>query len=410
MAAPRRALLGTIGHDVPDNDGERELRRALTLRWLHRWLWGELNEVELEPTFTLAELPLADAARNDPATLWNRAPLAAVATPATAPRYWLHDDGQLRDVAPTAPQTDGVVQQTIDPSATTFTAAQYLAQPALRALPSVLAACPLQERVYTLTTAAEAELAASATLRLRVVPQSPRWMLAASLTVQPPQPGAAEVLLAADALASAASVVGVAEVRDLRLPPVAARIPAGATVRLRLRNLWLREHPMQARLEVAPLFHDFRVDVAHGDAAGSWLDLPLQPVAPKLVVDRQWLDVASPAPIAARLRGGAARAGWPYFAAVSLSGQTPGAPFLNATIPLDVDWLAIESVASSTAPFAGFLGFLDAAGEAGCGLDLSGIALPQGLNGYRVTFAAFVWDGPWAPTGAPSNAVDVHLR
>lgn len=410
MAAPRRALLGTVGHDVPDNDGEREFRRALTLRWLHRWLWRELNEVESEPLFALAELPLDGVVRDDPASLWNRVAADGVATPAGAQRHWLHDDGALRMTAPTTPQADAAVQQTIDPQASQFTPAQYLAQPAVRALPAVLAACPLNERVYAFTTTAETELAASATLHARLVPQGPRWMLAASLTVQPPQPGAAEVLLAADALASDQSVAGVAETRTLRLPPVAARIPAGAIVRLRLRNLWLREHPMQPRLEVAPLFHDFRVDVVHGDAAGSWLDLPLQPVGPKLVVDRQWLEVAAPAPITARLRGGAARAGLPYFAAVGLSGQTPGASYLNATIPIDVDWLTIESVASTTLPFVGMLGFLDANGDATCGLDLAGIPLPQGLNGYRFTFAAFVWDGPWAPTGAPSNAADVHLR
>lgn len=410
MTAPRRALLGAVGHDVPDNDGEREFRRVLTLRWLHRWLWQETNEVEAEPRFILAELPLDGVVHDDPQSLWSRVGVDSVATPSTAPRQWLHDDGALRLAAPTAPQADAAVQQTIDPQATQFTPAQYLTQPAVRALPAVLAACPLSERVYTLTTATETELAASATLHARLVPQSPRWLLAASLTVQPPQPGAPEVLLTADALASDQSVPGVAETRTLRLPPVAARIPAGAIVRLRLRNLWLRENPMQPRLEVAPLFHDFRVDVVHGDVAGSWLDLPLQPVAPKLVVDRQWLDVASPTPIHARLRAGAARAGLPYFAAVSLSGQTPGAAYLNAIIPLDVDWLTIESVAATAPPFAGMLGFLDAAGEASLGLDLSGVPLPQGLNGYRFTFAAFVWDGPWAPTGAASNAAEVQLR
>jgi len=410
MNAPRRALLGTIGHDVPNNAEEREFRRALTLRWLHRWLWQELNEVEAEPRFTLAELPLDGVVRDDPTSLWNRVGLETVTTPAAATRYWLHDDGGLRLAAPVAPQVDATVQQTIDPQATHFTAAQYLAQPAVRALPAVLAACPLRERVYSFVAPAESELAASATLHARLVPQSARWLLAAAMTVQPPQQGAAEVLLAADALVSDQSVPGVAETRVLRLPPVAARIPAGATIRLRLRNLWLREHPMQPRLEVAPLFHDFRVDVVHGDPVGSWLELPLQPVAPKLVVGRQWLEVAAPTPIVARLRGGAVRAGLPYFVAVGMSGQTPGAVYLNATIPIDVDWLAIESVASTSAPFAGFLGFLDAAGDAACGLDLAGIPLPQGLNGYRLNFAAFVWDGPWAPTGAPSNAAEVQLR
>lgn len=411
MPGPRRALLGTIGHSVAENVGERSFRQSLILRWLQRWLWGEANEVELESAFVLPELPLRQVDRDDPLHRWSRSHRAAIVTPATATRLWLHDDLALRDVAPATPQTDAVVQQTIDPLATSFTPQDYLNQAAVRDIVNVLAACPLQERVYSFTAPAECQIAASPTWHAHVVPQQASWMLAALLTVQPAEPGADEVLVASQAVSSSTSVMGVAETHDVRLPPIAMRIPAGATIRLRVRNLWLRELPMPHTLEVAPLFHDFRVDLVHGDPAGCWLDLPLEPVAPRLVVDHTWLELGAPVPIAGTVRGGAARAGLPYFATVGLSGQVPSVTYLNDVVPIDGDWLVVHSAASSEAPiFTGFLGFLDAAGEATCGFDLTGIVLPQALNGYRLTFCAFVWDGPWASTGAASNPCDVMLR
>lgn len=411
MTGPRRVLLGTIGHEVVENIGERAYRQSLILRWLHRWLWNETNEVELEQPFVLPELPLRQVERDDPLFLWSRAHRTALTTPPAALRLWLHDDAALRETAPVAPQTDAVVQQTIDPLASTFTPQGYLTQPAVRDLANVLTVCPLQERVYTFTTTAETQLAASATLHAQVVPQQAEWMLAALLTVQPPEPGAAEVMVASQAFGSASSVTGVAETHVVRLPPIALRLATGATVRLRVRNLWLRELPMPHTLEVAPLFHDFRVDLVHGDPVGSWLELPLEPVAPRLVGSHTWLDLAAPLPLVGTVRGGVARAGYPYFATVGLSGQVPTVSYLNEIVPIDGDWLVVHSAASSEAPFfTGFLGFLDAAGDATCTLDLGSLVLPQQLNGYRLTLCAFVWDGPWAATGASANPCDVMLR
>jgi hypothetical protein len=85
---------------------------------------------------------------------------------------------------------------------------------------------------------------------------------------------------------------------------------------------------------------------------------------------------------------------------------------LNDVVPIDGDWLVVLSAASSQAPFfSGLLGFLDAQGEATLAFDFSTAApLPQILNGLQFTFAAFVWDGPWAPTGAAANPCDVMLR
>ncbi|MBL9077530.1 MAG: alpha/beta fold hydrolase [Planctomycetes bacterium] len=413
LSGPHRSLLGTGGHGTPPNAAERVFRDALTLRWFDRFLWNVPNEVELETPQILSELPLAAAERDDPASLWSRAhvvdPLAAV--PAT--RWFLHDDLSLATTEPGEPQSDGVITQAIDPSAVGFDPAGYLDLPAVRDLANVLQVCPLSERVYACTTTAESELTHAARVHLRLVPDRPEWMLAALLTVQPAAPGAAEVMLASRAIASRTSVANQPEDREFTLPPIAVRIPAGATVRLRLRNLWLDEAPAVRQLMAAPRFHDFQVAVVHSlTAGGSWLDLPLQPVRPRLVATTASLDLATLPPYDLTLRAGSVRAGLPYMLAVGLSGQVPATTFLGETVPIEPDWLVGFSAASMQVPwFFGFLGALDATGDATGTLDLSAAApMQEWLAGWSLTTIGFVWDAPWAPSGAASNAVDVRFR
>ena len=407
MQAATRSMLSTLGHGVVRNQLENDANDHLTLRWLHRFLWDELNEVELEPAHLLALMPLDATERDDPASAWSRDHCAELTTPPGAERFWLHDDLALHGTAPAAPQTNIGIEQELDPSVTGFTPTAYFDDPAVRALPNVLAACPLDERVWSLTIPADVRLLRSPTLHLELTPDQPAWMLAALLTVQPV--GGAEVLLSSNALASRDSVAGVAESHDLRLPPVGVELPAGAIVRLRLRNLWLREYPMTPRLAVAPIFADFELDLDLG--AGCWLDLPLQPSTPHLVVDRQSLDLDTAQPVVAQLRGGASHSGDPYFVAVGLSGMVPGTPYLGELFPLEDDWLLVASAGNPGGFYTGFLGFLDIDGNATVGFDYSPAApLPQFLNGRQITMAAFVWDYEWAPSGQPSNACELLLK
>lgn len=411
MTLPHRAMLSTIGHTSFQNLHERAFRDGLTLRWLHRWLWGELNEVDAEAPFVLSEMPLPRAVREDVTWPWSRHhggdPLAAAATT----RWFLHDDFALRESAPQQPQNDASIDQVIVPQAS-FTPAGYLADPAARDLGALLAACPLDELVYAFTTTEERQLDASATVHLRLVPWHVDWLVAALLTVEPPGPGAEEVMLASAAVAGTASVPGVAEVHDFVLPPVAARIPAGAVVRLRLRNLWLRESPMARQLEVAPRFHDFRVDVRHHAQAGSWIDLPLHPVRPKLAASTTWFPLATAPAVTLSVRGGVARAGQPYFVTTGVSGHLPATPFLNDVMPVENDWLVgIVSAAWLQPEFTHFLWSLDAAGEATATMDFSAHApLPPELTGLRLSFVAFVFDSMAGITGAATNPCDVFLR
>jgi len=410
MQAPVRSMLSTLGHGVPFNGLEEAHNENLTLRWLHRFLWGDANEVELEPPYHLSMLPLGATERDDPAFAWSRTTVEDMTPVFGVERFYLSDGFELSEVEPLEPQVAAGIVQEIDPAATSFNPTEYFDQPTVRALANVLSVCPLDEKVWQMALAEDLQLARSPLAHFEVVPDAASWMLAVTLTVEPA--GGDEVLLANGVVASNSSTPGVMEQHDVRLPPIAVSLPAGSTVRLRLRNLLLDEFPMEQRLTVAPLFTDFGVFVQMGaPPAGSWLDLPLQAVKPKLVIDRRAIDLATAPPVTATIRGGAGHAGDPYFAAVGVSGIVPSTSYLGELVPLDGDWLTVASAGSSASYYTGFLGTLDGNGEQDCILDFSSAApLPQLLNGYGLTMAAFIWDYPWAPTGEATNPCEIMLR
>lgn len=415
MTAPNRALLSTIGHNTPDNVHERVFRDALIVRWLDRWLWNHANEVELEvdDRFVMSAVPLERTQREDPNFAWTRVHRGDPLVAAAMTRFWLDDQGGpvLSPTSPATALTPVTIQQTItDPN---FTASNYLALAANRDLAEVLADCPLSEQVFATTLASAQQLDAAVRVHLEVVPQSAEWMLAALLTVQ--EPGGDEVLLSSWGVASRASQVGVGESVEFLLPPVATVMAAGTTLRLRLRNLWLREFPLAQALEAAPLFVPFQVDVRRGDAAtGSWIELPLVTPPPALVVESGVdVPVNTLPPVHLRIRGGAANAGRTYFISASLGGHLPRLPFLNGSLPLENDWLYGVIIGAITLPqFAGFLGDLHpVTGEGTAIMDLSAAApLDPLFVGLRLSFAAWVFDDISGSSGVPTNPIDLFLR
>ncbi len=411
MAGPTRAILTTGGHNSPTNDLEFDFRDATYLRWLDRWLWDEPNEVELERPFVQSQLPLTAAERDDPQHAWSRAHSGDPLTAANPTRLWLTGGGQLATSAPTTAAPHESIEQVIDP---TFTANAYLTISAERNPANVLTKCPLDEAVYSYVTVAESDLAAAARLRLHVVPHAPDWMIAALLTVEVPG-SAEEVMLCSGAVHAGGSTPLTAEDHTLVLPPVAARLPAGTTVRLRLRNLWLREAPMVRQLEVAPRFVNFRVDVVHRGATSaeaSWLDLPLEPVRPKLVAERTHFDLTTAAPLEIFVRGGESHASRPYFVSFGMSGHLPPTPFLTGSLPVQTDWLlGVVNAAWFTPELQGFLADLDGSGNATAVLDFSAYApLPSEFAGVRLTFVSFVFDDSTLTSGVAANPCDVFLR
>lgn len=404
----QRTMLGNVGHGVVINEVEQGFRSISTLRWLHRYLWNEGNEIDLEQPHVLAELPSDASLLNNTQYPWGRAQVADLRPSSTADKLFL-SRARVLSVAP-AKHAKVSVRQEIQPWATNFTPADYLDDASVRALSNVLAACPLSQIGYSFDTAYEQQFEGSAKLHLTMIPRQPVWQLSIALTMQS-HAHAPRVALASYVLASRSSVAGVREVHDVRLPPIAARLPAGAIVTLLLRNLALRDAPMVPGLDVAPIFQDFQVDVLEGPTSdrGSWLELPIDQVAPRLVADQTGLQLAQPGPIQLTLRGGIHRANSAYFGLVGLSGQAPGTPFMNALLPVEFDWLVAASAGGTGALFSGALGVLDGQGNAGMTHDLSSLpSLPQFLNGSQLTFAAFVWD-PTGASGAASNAWDVMM-
>lgn len=405
----QRSVLGGVGHNVPTNIPELKFRRVTTLRWFHRYLWDESNEVDLEPPHVLQELPSEKIMANNTHLAWSRTPVSDLRPSATAKKLFLLESRALSVEPPREPGIASVTQA-IQPTVAGFSPATYLNDPAVRELANVLAACPLSEVVYCHVIETEQQMSRSALLHVTLVPYQPAWQLTATLTMQYGHMSH-EVLLAGNTLASRNSTAGVPEDHKLRLPPVAVRFPAGAIVRLHLRSLALRQAPMLAGLDVTPMFHDFQVDVLEGPAGDhiSRLELALEPVAPQLVADRVLMQVAHPMPIELALRGGTARAHHIYLGMVGLSGQTPGTPFYGTTLPVEFDSLVGSTAGSSKGMFTGGIGPLDEHGNATMNFDMTSMPLlPQFLNGSQLTFAAFVWD--WTGQGgAASNAWDVML-
>ncbi|MFK7739694.1 MAG: alpha/beta fold hydrolase [Planctomycetota bacterium] len=408
MMGPTRVLLGTLGHGTPDNLLERDASDNLQLRWLHRWLWDQHNEVDAEVPNVLSQLPLEGALRDDPSHAWSRSTATTLVPTLGAERLYLHEDYSLQSIQPSPPASDPIIDHIVDPAAAQFTPANYFDDPSVRATSSVLAAAPLDELVWSYTIPQEFELVGTCRLELELAADHPSWMVAALLTVEAPG-GGSETMLTHGATGSRTSVPAIAELREILLAPTAATLPAGSIVRLRLRNLYLREAPMAQTLACAPLFDDYQVAVKLGHQ--SVLELPLQQRTPDLVVSRQSMLLATADPVQATIRGGAQHADDPYFVVVGLSGSAPATPYLNSFVPAEDDWLFVASAGSTLPYYSGFLGFLDANGDASCTLDYSFAApLPQLLNGLQLTMAAFIWDYEWSPTGEPTNPCDILLR
>lgn len=407
---PFRALMSTVGHNTAANQHERTFRDSVILRWLHRFLWNEPNAIDQEQRYVLSVVPLESIRRNDPDWPWGRS-FGSDPLPTTGlTRLHLHDDGVLRNLAPALPGTPTEIDQVLtDPG---FSALAYIQTGAVRTLINVLTACPLSERVFAAAPlATERQIDGGATVSLRIVPDRAKWMIAALLTVQ--QPGGEELMLGSRGIGSSTSVQGLAERVEFRLPPVAAVLPAGTIVRLRLRNLWLREAPMTRLLETAPLFQDFHLDVIHdGNGQGSWLDLPLRTPTVQLVSRTLHMDLTRMDPLPLLLRGGIGRANGIYYVTAGVSGQVPGVTRHNTALAVRADWMMGFVESSVLLPeFQGFLGALDAAGEATAVLNVSRFApLGPSFLGTRLTFGAFSFQPGNLTQGSASNPLDVLLR
>jgi hypothetical protein len=222
-----------------------------------------------------------------------------------------------------------------------------------------------------------------------------------------------ELMLGSRGVASTQSQMGVPERTEFRLPPVASVLPAGTVIRLRLRNLWLREAPMARQLETAPLFQDFHVQVNHGPGTlGSWLDVPLRTPTVQLVSRTLYMDYTLMDPLQLLLRAGMARAGGLYYVTAGVSGQYPGLNRHNTWMALHADWMSglVENCVLLP-QFQGFLGDLDPTGQASALLNVHQYApLDPVFLGTKLTFGSFAFAPNDLVNGAASNPLDILLR
>lgn len=402
-----RSLLSTVGHDTQRNDHEVRFRNREIVSWLHRHLWGELPTVA-RARYSLALLPLQGAIREDQQSLWGRIETNTILPlpqqQAQSVRLHLHPDGTLQQ-GQSAATHNTIRHEVLEPS---YNATTYLSNISQREVGLVLAHMPLSELVFATAPLDRAStVSAAPKLDLVISPSDPMWAVAALLTVE--VPGEPEYMLASAGAARTDDVPDVAHPVTLRFPPVAVQLPAGSIVRLRLRNHWLREFPMSRTLEVAPLFQGYQLAVHFGASSGSWLDLPLEDVAPSLLTTAQDIDLSRPEPVGFVVRSDIELEGAPCFVTLGTLGseelmvQACGflLPQQEAFLPVTQAW-QLENGAGSA------FSTLDGAGGMAAVLDLAPFTpLPSELAGFEVELRAHVF----AAVGAPvRSSAPVRLR
>jgi predicted acyl esterase len=409
---PFRLVASTVGHAVPRNDYELQLKRQLSMRWLSRFLWDERNGVDEEARFVLAWMPLDPQRHADPASLWEHAYVGEFPAPEAVPfRLYTDDRGGLSTSEPGgAGGTATRIEHLVAPG---FDAQAWLADTALRGVAAVQQRIPMSERNFDTALTAALDLVGAPRVSLRIVPDAPRFAVCALLLAKPP--GHAEFrMLSHWGVGVLDADPGIAQTVDFELSPIAVRLPAGTELRLNLRNHWVPEAPHLRGVVAVPLFDSYRLDIAHGDGIeASFVDLPvLNEPAVTLVASELTMDADAPGRTDFALDAGAARAGWSYLLVAGSSGQLPGIDLPGGRLPIRLDELTVAFAQSvGSAELIGFAGALDAAGRGLAVLDLTRIGpLPVSMVGRRLTFATWVHRSPVDFLGAPSNPVDLVIR
>lgn len=402
VTTPKRALLTTGNHGTPTNAYEAarvdEIRRA----WFDRFLKGAFEPVELGPPVLSAVLPSSSAEYLTASTLWRHRADAAFPPPSAAAAVWhLRQGGQLALAAPTSNEAPELVRHTM-PSG--YDLQSWRGDGAGTNVPLALSRLPLSSFSYTTPPfGAAIEVAGVPRLRLEVTAQQARFLLAARLEVVPPT-GNPQVIAQGGRGVFLGSAPAVATV-DFDLSATDCVVPAGARLRLSVRNHYLVKPAAMEMFRCIPPFVPSTVAIEHRPGMFSQLALPTRPqVGVDAATASTQVDVAQPVPVAFTLRSSAACAGCAYWLLGSLLGQGPATPLPGGdSLHLWFDGFTSGLLGGPTGPvFSGFVGVLDASGGALASLDLASVApLPVFLSGSRVHFAPMVWTGSAAVAGAP---------
>lgn len=399
-AMPRRLLLHTTGiHAAPWNRAEARLLEETRLRWFDRFLWNSADPVETEAPIVASLVPLDLATLRDPESLWQRRYLPALPKPSV--RLPLAPPGPLGGANPHLPRTTRI-EHRVGPELTPL---HYVLTPALRTIDGVLRHAPLSEHSFWLPPLSQTQqLLGMPKVGLAVVPAAARCTIAAALYAHLPD-GGPRLLLASESAALLAAVPHQLARVEFELSPIGVALPAGTRLEVVLSNHWILASPWPAALMATPEFTPGGATVVHGHGVqASWIELPLDVVAPGLTTPEIAMPAARPRAIPLHLAGGSLDPGAAYVLIGGMSGHERS----GLIPPVRVDpWSHWFASLGNSALTQGFFGFTGAGGSATATFATQLLGpLPPELVGRRFSFGAVMLDRRgWFVT----NPVDVLL-
>ena len=322
---PARVFLTTPGHSDVVHRRSVERRRLQAERWFDRFLKGEQNRIDREPTFTYSELPLrVDEYRDDEALLWTRTEASWPPSDVSWMRLYLRANAMLSEEPPSTQELPesvvhdvraGSMRMLLDSGADFSLIEQWM---------------ETSTHTYDSPPLDEGEIVGSPRVVLEVTPDGPNYQLHCDLFAVSPR-GEERLLQSAPAL-----VRGDARSRRLEVDghDLAARIAAGERLRLRIQSIgWFTTAGGGKRgLRVVPYFDSVRTEVLHTPLRLSYVELPFRnTIRPALSLEHDPLerdvldfDTTDPLDLSFRLEGPASLSHAPYRMFFGFSGIAPG--------------------------------------------------------------------------------------
>lgn len=343
---PKKLFLTTGGHQSPNNTEENAVRAALTTAWLSRFLKGNANGADLGPTYVYAVEPFAGFTATTSAWYRRGADQFPPAGPAPL-RLHLGPQGALLPSAPAQSGQTALSQVIANPGYTPIAAYNQAYSPQ-----SMLTWIPLQEVTATgAPLAADVEVTGAFTATLDVQSTASAWQITAVLGARQ---GANFRYISSGILTERGAGATIPGPRTITGHLHAVRVPAGASLELRLRNVSLHHDGFGAQfVRTSPVFTPFATNIRFGAATDSFVDVPLTtplPFAPVLTQNRDAASTTSTQNWQLVLHGGAGAAGEWGVLALSLSGMTPGILVDGFPVALNPDALTDYAIAFPDAP------------------------------------------------------------
>lgn len=381
--------LTNSGHQSPNNNRERALRRQREEVWFDYHLRGVGNPSTALRAFRYALIPNETTVCLDPASLWDahesdQDPLQA----ATVMRFYLGESAVLSP----SPTVVGTGTETIrNVNATGYTIADYIADEL--SAEEMLQRIPLDSEAYDAAPQpVDTFVVGVAHAHLPIQTAASDFLVNVSLIDVGPTGGKRYI------------TGGFKTVRghpgglvDVEIPIAAYgyRLAAGHRLRVQVENHAWHRPPMQPNaagvvpsfLRALPVFTPFTMRVVRGSGNQPWVEIPaIQPDGVRTGADLAVLREADPEDLRLAVFSDAAHAGWRFQFLASFSGTQGSFQWQGSTIPMVGDTLtAVILGLGSGGPLMSMRGLLDADGSGTGQLPLGNLsALPAGAAGLSL--------------------------